>query len=201
MVVVPLAPDQLLREPMSSAAWEAAGESYVMALRFSADFRHRQGFASLGLKANPHFHQGRNDATHRTLLKRLVARDLNANVPWRQNTHKKSRSGARVSAVDGAFGLLRAFGTPPGNATSQRTVNLTLAETFTSSETAPMVERTSAESRTPVKREVPSAIAANSTARWDMDLSPGTRAAPSRGAPKGSMRVLDSLTSLSHRWG
>ena len=77
--------------------------------------------------------------------------------------------------------------TPPANVPSIWRSKETFAP---KAETAPMVERTSAESRTPVKREVPSAIAAKSTARWDMDLSPGTRAAPSRGAPKGSMRVI-----------
>ena len=55
--------------------------------------------------------------------------------------------------------------------------------------TALMDERTSSESSTPDTREVPSAMAANSTARCEMDLSPGTVAAPRNGAGKGSMTV------------
>ena len=55
--------------------------------------------------------------------------------------------------------------------------------------TALMDERTSSESSTPESREVPSAMAANSTARCEMDLSPGTEAEPRRGAGSGLTTV------------
>ena len=44
--------------------------------------------------------------------------------------------------------------------------------------TARMEARTSSESSTPVRCEVPAAMAANSTARCEMDLSPGTVTSP-----------------------
>ena len=56
--------------------------------------------------------------------------------------------------------------------------------------TAPMEERTSAESSTPDTCEVPSAIAEKSTERCEIDLSPGTRTAPDSGRASGSMRVV-----------
>ncbi len=55
--------------------------------------------------------------------------------------------------------------------------------------TARMEARTSSESSTPERCEVPSAMAANSTARCEMDLSPGTVTSPVKGPPKGSMIV------------
>ena len=55
--------------------------------------------------------------------------------------------------------------------------------------TARMDARTSSESSTPERCEVPSAMAANSTARCEMDLSPGTVTSPLKGPPKGSMIV------------
>ena len=55
--------------------------------------------------------------------------------------------------------------------------------------TARMEARTSSESSTPERCEVPSAMAANSTARCEMDLSPGTVTSPLKGPPKGSMIV------------
>ena len=55
--------------------------------------------------------------------------------------------------------------------------------------TARMEARTSSESSTPVRCEVPSAMAAKSTARCEMDLSPGTWQAPASGPPKGSIVV------------
>ena len=55
--------------------------------------------------------------------------------------------------------------------------------------TAPMEDRTSAESSTPDTCEVPSAIAEKSTERCEIDLSPGTRTAPDSGRASGSIRV------------
>ena len=52
-----------------------------------------------------------------------------------------------------------------------------------------MEARTSSESSTPERCEVPSAMAANSTARCEMDLSPGTVTSPLKAPPKGSMIV------------
>ena len=51
-------------------------------------------------------------------------------------------------------------------------------------------ERTSSESSTPVTRLVPSAIAENSTARCEMDLSPGTVMAPCIGPDSGAISVV-----------
>ena len=59
-----------------------------------------------------------------------------------------------------------------------------------SARTARMEERTSWESSTPERRDVPSAIAANSTARWEMDLSPGTRMEPRSGAGRGAATIV-----------
>ena len=61
--------------------------------------------------------------------------------------------------------------------------------------TAPMEERTSAESSTPDTCEVPSAIAEKSTERCEIDLSPGTRTAPDSGRASGSMRVACSAAA------
>ncbi len=56
-----------------------------------------------------------------------------------------------------------------------------------SARTAAMDERTSWESRTPEMCDVPSAIALKSTARCEIDLSPGTRAVPESGPLSGLM--------------
>ena len=55
--------------------------------------------------------------------------------------------------------------------------------------TARMEARTSSESSTPVRCEVPAAMAENRTARCEMDLSPGTETSPASGPPSGSMIV------------
>ena len=56
-----------------------------------------------------------------------------------------------------------------------------------------MEERTSWESSTPESWDVPSAMAENSTARWEMDLSPGTVAVPESGPLSGSITCTSSL--------
>ena len=53
-------------------------------------------------------------------------------------------------------------------------------------------ERTSSESSTPITRLVPSAIAEKSTARWEIDLSPGTVMAPRNGLESGAISTTPS---------
>ena len=62
---------------------------------------------------------------------------------------------------------------------------------------APRELRTSSESSTPERREVPSAIAAKSTARCEMDLSPGTEMLPISGPLTGSIVVRFSWAVIS----
>ena len=63
--------------------------------------------------------------------------------------------------------------------------------------TAAIEARTSAESSTPVRREVPCAIAENKTARCEIDLSPGTVVAPSSAPPRGLIREVLALSMIS----
>lgn len=90
----------------------------------------------------------------------------------------------------GAAGLAGALGAPAGDGAGKRSVGWAFKSTSApKASTARMEARTSSESSTPERCEVPSAMAANSTARCEMDLSPGTVTSPLKGPPKGSMIV------------
>lgn len=70
-----------------------------------------------------HLHERRDDTTHRTLLERFIAGDLDLDGPRRDNAHEQACRGAGIAAIERTIGLLGAFGTPAGDATRERSVH------------------------------------------------------------------------------
>ena len=69
-----------------------------------------------------HLHERRDDTTHRALLERFIAGDLDLDGPRRDNAHEQARRSARIAAIEWMIGLLGAFGTPSGDTARERSV-------------------------------------------------------------------------------
>ena len=114
------------------------------------------------------------------LLQRVVARDASTlHVPRRQHAHEQARRGAGVAAIDGRVGLRWARRRPSRSRVPARLPSACVLAGDLGAQSARTARDGGAHvlgvQHARTAREVPSAMAENSTARCEMDLSPGTR--------------------------